>query len=233
MNTMRWGFGALAAALALVSQPGRAAEPIGLERRDAVGRAEVTEQRRARDVIDSWPEKQRRAAELIINKYGQPDIVTRDFLLWRDNGPWRRTIAFREGVKHNFPMPHEDSIEQFVKMRVPLEFYDDLAKFDGSVYPDRTRGEISAKCDKEAANFLALNLAKDIIDGKRTVADARRFYADTIASMMAGKQSEYLQRLRFRIPFLRTADPDERVLRLSERDKRPHRDEDFPDAPGY
>ena len=32
----------------------------------------------------------------------------------------------------------------------------------------RTDGEISAKCDFEGANFLALNFANDIITGKKT-----------------------------------------------------------------
>ena len=37
---------------------------------------------------------------------------------------------------------------------------------DGSVSVHRTVGEISAKCDFEGANFLALNLANDVITGK-------------------------------------------------------------------
>lgn len=45
-----------------------------------------------------------------------------------------------------------------------------------------TDGEIAARCDKEEANFLAINLADDVAKGRRTVDDARKFYAE---SMMA------------------------------------------------
>ena len=41
----------------------------------------------------------------------------------------------------------------------------DLARFDGSVIVERTRGEIGARCDKEEMNYLALNLAHDIVTG--------------------------------------------------------------------
>jgi hypothetical protein len=55
--------------------------------------------------------------------------------------------------------------------------YDEVAKFDGSVYPDRTKGEASAMCHKEAMTFLSLNLLNDIATGKRSVEDAKLFYA--------------------------------------------------------
>jgi hypothetical protein len=48
-----------------------------------------------------------------------------------------------------------------------------LAVFDGSVLVDRTKGEMSARCEGEAANFLALNLADEIVHGKKDVATAR------------------------------------------------------------
>jgi hypothetical protein len=44
---------------------------------------------------------------------------------------------------------------------------------------DRTKGEASAKCQKEEMNFLSLNLLNDIVTGKRTLEDAKNFYAQT------------------------------------------------------
>src|ERR1700730_5479015 len=49
-----------------------------------------------------------------------------------------------------------------------------LAVFDGSVLVDRTKGEMSARCEGEAANFLALNLADDIVHGRKDVESAER-----------------------------------------------------------
>jgi hypothetical protein len=54
-----------------------------------------------------------------------------------------------------------------------------LARYDGSVIVERTKGEISARCDKEEMNFLAINLGNDVVTGKKDVDAARKFYADT------------------------------------------------------
>lgn len=42
--------------------------------------------------------------------------------------------------------------------------FDKIALYDGSVYPDRTKGEVSAVCDKEEMNILSLNLFHEILD---------------------------------------------------------------------
>jgi hypothetical protein len=104
-------------------------------------------------------------------------------LLWHKNGPWKRTIVNKEEVDHDFPMPHKDVMEQFVNYKVPPEKFDELAKYDGSVIVERTKGELSARCDKEEANFLALNLANDIIQGKKSVDEAREFYGESIKKL--------------------------------------------------
>ncbi len=48
-----------------------------------------------------------------------------------------------------------------------MDKYEDLAMFDGSVIVERTKDEISARCDKEEMNLLALNLANDVAAGKK------------------------------------------------------------------
>ncbi|CAM2845857.1 hypothetical protein PASE110613_04115 [Paenibacillus sediminis] len=96
-------------------------------------------------------------------------------IIWHNNGPWKRTIVYLDTVPHNFPTPHLDYLEQTIDYKVPVQLFDELAQFDGSLYPDRTSGEASAKCDQEAANFMALNLMHDIVTGRRTVEDARQF----------------------------------------------------------
>jgi hypothetical protein len=94
-------------------------------------------------------------------------------------------------------MAHLDLLEQFVDYSVPADKYDELALYDGSVVIARTVGEMSARCDKEEANFLALNLANDVATGKKTVEDARAYYARSIKEMMQGKMDPYLQKLHF------------------------------------
>jgi hypothetical protein len=151
----------------------------------------------AKGMISGWPAKTQEVANTTMAKYGAPNEVTGTMLVWNNNGPWKKTIIHKEPVQHNFPMPHLDLLEQFVDYSVPAEKYDQLALYDGSVVVARTVGEMSARCDKEEANFLALNLANDIATGKKTVEEARAYYARSIKEMMQGKMDPYLQKLHF------------------------------------
>jgi hypothetical protein len=64
-------------------------------------------------------------------------------------------------------------LEQFIPCRVPVDKFDDLAAFDGSVLVDRTKGLMSARCAGEGGNFVALNLAHEIVQGHQDVETAR------------------------------------------------------------
>ena len=111
----------------------------------------------------------------LINKYGLPSDASTRMIIWHNNGPWKRTVVYLDPVPHNFPTPHLDYLAQTIDFKAPIQLLDELTKFDGSLYLDRTAGEATAKCDLEAANFMALNLMYDIVTGKRTAEDARRF----------------------------------------------------------
>src|SRR2546430_12229 len=160
------------------------------------------------DVLANWPAHPRDAANKLIAKYGLPDEIAASKLIWFNNGPWKRTIVFRNEVPHNFPKTHTDFVQQFIDYRVPPDRFDDLASYDGSVIAERTKGEISARCDKEEMNFLALNLANDIVNGTRTVEEARQFYADTAVAAMEGEKPLYTIALQFSRPVIQTADLD-------------------------
>lgn len=158
-------------------------------------------------ILAIWPEKQREGALKIINKYGLPHEATVSRLIWYNNGPWKKTIVHREAVPHAFPTPHPDFLEQTIDYRTPIEMFDVIAHYDGSVYPDRTKGEVSAVCDKEEMNILSLNLFHEIVIGKRTVSDAKTFYAETAANfLIRHKSSPYIEKFLFP-PQLFTADP--------------------------
>jgi hypothetical protein len=151
-----------------------------------------------KELLKGYSNTSREVAEKMIAQYGQPDEATASMLVWHNNGPWKRTVVHAEEVKHGFPMPHNDVLEQTVDLDVDPKHYSPLAEYDGSVVVKRTEGEISARCDKEAMNFLALNLAHDIIQGKRSVEEARKHYAQVAARAMKGDMDEYTQGLRFK-----------------------------------
>ncbi|MFT4413339.1 hypothetical protein ACLM5H_05720 [Fredinandcohnia humi] len=158
-------------------------------------------------IISHWSGKPLEGAKTMIRKYGYPPEATMSRLIWYNNGPWKRTIVYRETVPHNFPTPHKDFLEQTIDYYVPLHLYDEVAMFDGSVYLDRTRGEASAKCHKEAMNFLSLNLLNDIATGQRDVQNAKLFYAQTAELFTKQNvKSPYTEGLLFPKQY-NTADP--------------------------
>ncbi|MBA4149050.1 MAG: hypothetical protein H0X66_13110 [Verrucomicrobia bacterium] len=164
----------------------------------------------AQQVIQNWKAKPKEVAQTMIQKYGQPDEVTSQRLVWHDKGPWKETELVNEEIEHNFPKPHQDMLKQTVLLQVPTEKLQDLAEYDGSVIVDRTPGEISARCDKEEMNFLALNLAHDIIQGKRSASESRDFYAKTVMAFMKGDKHPYTQGLQFQpMRAAQAATPDE------------------------
>lgn len=159
-------------------------------------------------VVASWPMKQRETVALMTAKYGEPTVVGDGMVAWYGKGPFVTVSVAREEVQHNFPMAHVDYLTQTVKHRVPADKLDDLHEYDGSVWYHRTRGELSAQCDVEEMNWLALNLAHDVITGKRTAAEARAFYATTAMAFKQGdKSSPYVRGLIFQ-PEPNAADPD-------------------------
>nr|WP_165767993.1 hypothetical protein [Virgibacillus indicus] len=144
----------------------------------------------------------------IIEKYGVPQEATASRLIWHNNGPWKRTIVHRDAVPHNFPTPHPDFLEQTINYRTPVDLFDDIAFYDGSCYPDRTRGEVTAICDKEEMNMLSINLFNDIVTGKRTAEDAKVCMIEIGANFLLHNiSSPYVERFLFPEQH-NTGDPD-------------------------
>ncbi len=162
----------------------------------------------ANTMMANWSMDAQKAAKGMMKMHGAPDEATSTMLVWHNSGPWKRIIASSTTTPHNFPGPHPDSVEQFVSYKVPENKYDEIARFDGSVNIDRTRGEMSARCDAEFHNILALNLAHDIITGKRSVEGARAFYTRVVMiEKMKMQLHPYGLHLNFS-PQMNANDPD-------------------------
>lgn len=162
-------------------------------------------------VIKDWKEKPQKVAREMTKKYGTPQEITEQRLVWHNNGPWKRTELINEEIDHEFPMPHKDMLMQVISYEVPAEKFDELAEYDGSVIAERTRGELAARCDKEAANFLALNLAHEIVTGERSVEEAREAYGEQIVAFAKGESAPLMEELNFR-PQRTAGDPDKTTL---------------------
>lgn len=159
-------------------------------------------------LIEQWPENSKLAANNMLTKYGLPNEATELHLLWFDKEPFKRIKVNRSEILHNFPNPHTDVIEQMVNYKVPASKVEDIWRFNGSILLDRTRGEMSARCEKEEMNILALNLADEIIMGKMSVPEARLEFARSAQAFVMGNTNQYTNKLNF-IPVSDSADADE------------------------
>lgn len=163
-------------------------------------------------IIQGWPEESKEAAQIVLDKHGEPDESTETQLTWHDRQPWKRIVASKAFYQHDFPAPHQDSVETFIDYRVPVEKFSALAEFDGSVIVERTAGEVSARCHDEEANRLALNLMHDIVTGAKTAQQAREYYAKEFADYRRKKPTPYMDKLHFTPGDRSAADPDVRLL---------------------
>lgn len=173
--------------------------------------------------IAQWPEVAQKAYKEMEGKYGDPNGVTKTRLVWLNKGPFAEIILIDEAIDHNFPKPHKDCLEHVVAYEVPVEKVGQLAEFDGSVIVDRTRGTLSARCDSEPHNVLALNLAVEIINGEKSVEEARKAYGEAVKQEMSGNMPEMAKSLQFEPArsMQEAGDPDKATVGGMSGDKKP------------
>lgn len=163
---------------------GPAVEPNGM----------MTDAYRAQTVIAQWPERSRALAESLLQEYGIPEESTPSKLTWKARAPWSRISVERDALDD----AHPSGVLQAVAYDVPLRRWRALGWFDRGVDYDPIKHELIARTDGEPTNYLALNLADEIVRGRRTAEDARAFYDETVALAASGKSSTYMKRLLFR-----------------------------------
>jgi hypothetical protein len=151
------------------------------------------------ELIKTWPANSKTAAKSLVEKYGMPDGMTVRSLSWNDRDPWSRVEVLREGITDNFPTTHQNFIENTVRYGVPRDKAGELIKFDSALIVDQKAGTVAVRSNSEKSNILALNLADEIVTGKRTVDEARTFMRDTLRADMAGKSSPYTDHLLFSV----------------------------------
>jgi hypothetical protein len=143
----------------------------------------------ARQTIAAWPQSSRLLADVMLERYGAPDADTPEWLAWYDRSPWKRVVVHC--------LPSESPLEQAVYYRVPEAAEDALRVFGNGLSFSVADRELSAKSDGEELNFLAINLAHDVIEGRSTAVEAQEMFAKTARQAASGKTSRYMDRLLF------------------------------------
>lgn len=141
--------------------------------------------------IRDWPASSRDTANLMIEKYGAPELFNERSLVWLNKGGWKRTVVRPE---------EENYLEQTIGYPVPrLTVVFQLKRFSPRVAANQKAEEMSFASDSEEKNRLGINLAHEIIIGKRSVGDARSYFIKTLDVARAGKSSPYLESFLFEV----------------------------------
>ncbi|MFI5361026.1 MAG: hypothetical protein ACHQ49_03560 [Elusimicrobiota bacterium] len=148
----------------------------------------------ARLAVGDWPEYSRDLAGLMIQKYGPPDEIVPSQLSWSRRGEWTQIVVFKDALDFD----RQKGLLEAVPYFVPLRRWRELAAFDRGVSYDPMKRELVVRTDDEGSNYLALNLADEVVRGLRTPADANAFYDKTVSLSASGKSSAYTRGLRFR-----------------------------------
>ena len=148
-------------------------------------------------IILSWPTYSYRLARMMIAKYGQPSEARDTRLVWIDNGPWKRTVVYRSDPEAGVFRAGKGRLEQTVAYRVPAGKAEALAKYDKGLEVDAEHGRLTSRSDSETGNFLALNLADEVVKGRRAPKEAADYREKLEKLAPSGKSSSYLDGLMF------------------------------------
>ncbi|MFQ5723276.1 MAG: hypothetical protein ACE5G6_02200 [Terriglobia bacterium] len=137
-------------------------------------------------------------------------MVGGELLVWHNKGPYVWIQVRSREVEHNFPIAHKDVLSVAIPYKVPATMHNKIAEFDGSAIPMRTDGLLVAVCFQEGLDILILNLANDVVTGKKTPAQARMAFGKIAMGMMQGEKHPYTEALQFQTePLSATQDPDQ------------------------
>lgn len=166
-------------------------------------------------MLEKWPAPSQAAAKSMMDKYGIPALISNEMFIWYHTGPFKRTVVSSEDVAHSFPLPHSDVLQQTISYRVPMDKTRALSELDGSLLVDRTKGELTARSDKEEMNFLVINLADQVVRGDMDVTEARQEYARSAYAFSSGMTNRNLTGINFKLEG-DTRDPDQQFLQAQE-----------------
>lgn len=166
-------------------------DPAGDTPEAAEGRAFLAEA-----VVVNWWPYSALAARRLLERYGVPDEVHPDELVWRGRGPWRRIAA--RNVTPPYAKPEDlGVVGQAVRLTLTPEQAAAVREFDRRLGYEAKERQLEARSDREEVNVLRMNLAHDLARGLMTPAQARHLFGRILVMENAGKTSPYLSGLRF------------------------------------
>lgn len=92
---------------------------------DAMSYEQTTSNGDAAKKLNTWSAGPRLAGHEMIAKYGAPQEVTDDRMIWHNAGPIKRILLTREEPPHHFPIVHMDYLQHTINYDVPADKADD------------------------------------------------------------------------------------------------------------
>ena len=154
-------------------------------------RVKARSEAQALSQASQWGSLPHMAARQMIEEYGPPQLIFADRLVWTEQRPWKRI-----SVLDSSSAP----LEQAVSYAGPVSRLREPVRLPHGAVASAGQRELVARSNSEELNRLCLNLADDIAKGKRSRAEAWRFYLRTVELTVAGKSSPYMRRLLFEVP---------------------------------
>jgi hypothetical protein len=132
----------------------------------------------------------------MVEKYGPPDRVETQRLVWDRHGPWKR-ISVWDGLGFLDGEHVSANVEGAISYPVPAGKRADLASFSRGLTISADGAELSARSTGEERNFLMLNIADEIVTGHLSPEEGRETYLRTLQLAESGKSSPSMERLLF------------------------------------
>ena len=149
---------------------------------------EQEKERKIHKLVSTWKSKKAQDyASQLIDKYGQPDVVGDEMLLWNDitlideeKYQYKvkkidRLYIIDESISHSFPADHIDYCYSTLKIpqiqakdgksTINPDLVGKFAGVTGSIIIDGLKGEATARCGDTVANDVTLNFVLDCING--------------------------------------------------------------------
>lgn len=152
----------------------------------------------AGNAIASWAAPSRICAARLIEEYGAPDTIQSFQLVWKNRGPWQKTVVWNAASDPGRGGATED-VEQTLAYPVPAGRGAALAAFSDRVRISQGGRALSVRGDGEPANFLTANVAVAVLRGMDPET-ARAFHDKTLDLAVSGKSSRFMRGLLFKPP---------------------------------
>ena len=123
---------------------------------------------KASDVLKNWEhDDAKKYSEELISKYGEPDDVTSNMLLWNDKiSKFTKTYVRDESIEHCCPKPHRDYVYSTMIIDVPEDKMQPIAEASESIIVDQLKNEVTARCADIYANAITLGFVQKLVKGE-------------------------------------------------------------------